>query len=64
MKEIKPALKGLDGGQMLFIAHTLKDARLYNKRIACGSYRMSPLIATPEGMILQIPDDEPEELYK
>ena len=64
MKEIKIELKGIEIGQAMDLAMTRQDARLYKKRIYCGYYRMAPLYATPEGFIVQIPDDEPEDYYK
>lgn len=63
MKEIKPILSGIPTGAMLDLALNLKEARLHKKRIHCGYYKMSPLYATPNGFILQIPDDESEDLY-
>ncbi len=64
MKEIKPNLKGIDGGGSMYLASQLKKARLTKERVYCGTYRQWPLYATSQGYVLQIADDEPEEHYK
>jgi hypothetical protein len=63
MKEIKPELSGISAGESMNLISMRQEARLTQKRIFCGFYKMFPLYVTPEGFILQLPDDEPEVLY-
>ncbi len=64
MKIIEPTLEGIDGAGMMFLAHQRNLARLYKKRLECGTYKMFPLYATENGFELELPDDEPAHFYK